>query len=252
MLAPLLRPKFWPGHLAMLVAVAIAVGLGVWQLDAWRIHRADAARNLTTKPPVALGTVMTGDSPFPGRSVGQPVSFTGRWTGGNIYVSDRYLHGTKGYWVVSSALVDGTQSAMPVVRGWSRGTDVPAPTGATAVTGWLQPTEGSGPPDPDPHDDVIPMMRIASLVEKVDADLYSGYVVAKTVSNPADGTLAPVQPPAQPGVSMWTAARNLFYAIEWWVFGGFAVFIWLRWCHDTLVGPPRQDSPDDVAAPADA
>ena len=59
MLALLIRPKFWPGHLAMLVAVAIAVGLGLWQLDAWHARRADAARNLTSKPPVALGTLIS-------------------------------------------------------------------------------------------------------------------------------------------------------------------------------------------------
>ena len=50
------------------------------------------------------------------------------------------------------------------------------------MSGWLQAGEGSGPVDPDPHDDVIPTMRIASLVEHVDADLYSGYVVARTVA----------------------------------------------------------------------
>jgi len=77
-LALLVRPRFWPGHLAMLVCVAIAAGLGVWQYDAWHQHRADAARDLANNPAVALGTLMTGDSPFPGRSVGQPVRFTGR------------------------------------------------------------------------------------------------------------------------------------------------------------------------------
>jgi cytochrome oxidase assembly protein ShyY1 len=251
-LASLLRPKFWPGHLAMLVAVAIAGGLGLWQFDAWHIHRADAARNLTERSPVALGTVMTGDSPFPGRQVGLPVRFTGQWTGDNVYVAGRYLHGHRGYWVVTAALVDGTSSAMPVVRGWSRGTDVPAPTGATEVTGWLQPTEGSGPIDDDPHDDVIPTMRIASLVEHVDADLYSGYVAAKVVPDPVAGDLVPVPPPSVPTVSMFTAARNLFYGIEWWVFGAFALFIWVRWCLDSLAGPVEEEAPADVAHRAGA
>ena len=253
MLAPLLRPKFWPGHLAMLVAVAIAVGLGLWQLDAWHTRRADAARDLTSKPPVALGTLMTGDSPFPGRSVGQPVRFTGQWTGTNVYVADRYVHGRRGYWVVTAALVDGTRSAMPVVRGWTPAPDAPVPSGATSVVGWLQPTEGSGPFDDDPHDDVIPTMRIASLVEHVDTDLYSGYVAAKAVT-PSFGTsgLVPVPPQAVPDVSMFTAARNLFYAIEWWVFGAFAVFIWLRWCRDSLQDRAAKDAPADVPQPTDA
>ena len=54
MLALLIRPRFWPGHLAMLVALAIAAGLGLWQLDAWSQHRADAARDLTDEPAVPL------------------------------------------------------------------------------------------------------------------------------------------------------------------------------------------------------
>src|SRR5215218_9799235 len=97
-LALLLRPKFWPGHLAMVVSVAIAVGLGLWQYDAWEQRRADAAEDVSNKAPVALGSVITGDSAFPGRSLGRPVEFTGRWIGDNIYVADRYLHDKRGYW----------------------------------------------------------------------------------------------------------------------------------------------------------
>jgi cytochrome oxidase assembly protein ShyY1 len=229
----------------MVVALAIAVGLGLWQLDAWSARRADAARDLTNRAPVALDSVMTGDSPFPGRSLGRPVEFTGEWVGENLYVADRYLDDERGYWVVTAARVHGTGSAMPVVRGWARTTDFPAPVGAASVTGWLQATEGGGPIDEDPHDDVITMMRIASLVEHVDADLYSGYVVGKVISSAdqdgdtnADGVgLEPVTPAAVPDVSGFTALRNLLYAIEWWIFGAFALFIWVRWCRDSLQAP---------------
>jgi surfeit locus 1 family protein len=250
----LLRPKFWPGHLAMVVAVAIAAGLGLWQLDAWKQHRADAARDLANDPPVALSRVMTGDSPFPGRSLGQPVTFSGSWLGsGTVYVADRVLHGRTGYWVVTPVLVSGTQSAMPVVRGWSATASAPVPSGIATVTGWLQASESSEVDD-DPHDDVIPTMRIASMVEHVDADLYSGYVVAKVVATGSTTELAgqgleAVTPAAVPPVSSFTAARNLFYAVEWWVFGAFALFIWVRWCRDTLAPqeePEPTPSPDPV------
>jgi surfeit locus 1 family protein len=245
-LALLVRPRFWPGHLAMLVCVAIAAGLGLWQYGAWQQHRVDAARDLASNPPVALGTLMTGDSPFPGRSVGQPVTFTGRWVGGNVYVSDRVQEGRRGYWVVTALLVDRTSSAMPVVRGWSPSTSASAPTGAAAVTGWLEPTEGSGPDDDDPHDDVIPTMRIASLVEHVDADLYSGFVIARDI--PSQKGIAYVPAVNRPGVSAVTGLRNLFYAVEWWFFGGFAAFVWWRWCRDTwaLASNPPDPDPVDV------
>jgi len=248
----LLRPRYWPGHLAMLVCVSIAVGLGFWQLDAWQTRRADAAKDLSNDTPVALASVMTGDSPFPGRDLGRPVRFSGTWLGDNVYVADRFLDGKRGYWVVTPVLVDGGESAMPVVRGWSAKPDVPAPGGKATVTGWLQATEGSGPLDEDPTDRVIPMMRTASIVEMVDADLYSGYVVAKTYAAetvtdgdaaPPDLGLEPVTPDAVPPVSGFTALRNLLYAIEWWVFAAFAFFVWVRWCRDTL-NPPEEPEPE--------
>jgi cytochrome oxidase assembly protein ShyY1 len=233
-LALLVRPKYWPGHLAMLVCVAIATGLGLWQLGAWSQHRADAARDLAHERAVPLSTVMSGDSPFPGRSLGRPVSFSGTWlTDATVYVSGREHDGRRGYWVVTPVLVSGTQSAMPVVRGWSATTDAATPSGPVELSGWLEPTEGSGGVDQDTQDDVIPAMRIASLVELVDADLYSGYVVARD-SSTDPGSLKPVQPAESPGVSAFTGLRNLLYAIEWWVFGAFAVFIWVRWCQDSL------------------
>jgi cytochrome oxidase assembly protein ShyY1 len=224
----------------MVVCVAIATGLGVWQLDAWHARRADAARDLSAKPPVALDSVMTGDSAFPGRSLGRPVRFDGTWVGGTVYVSGRRHDGHDGYWVVGAVKVAGSDSAMPVVRGWSARTGVPAASGPAAVTGWLQATEGSGKLDDDPGDDVLPEMRIASLVEKYDIDLYSGYVVARTISPSPAPALAAVSAANVPDVSGFTALRNLLYAIEWWVFGAFALLVWARWCRDEL-NPPADE-----------
>jgi surfeit locus 1 family protein len=236
-LALLVRPKFWPGHLAMLVAVALAVGLGMWQLGAWREHRSDAARDLANQSPVPLSKVMTGDSAFPGRSADQPVTFSGSWLGEDtVYVSDRELHGRTGYWVVTPVLVEGSSSAMPVVRGWSPEPRSATPSGGVRVTGWLQATEGSDGVDDDPHDDIIPAMRIASLVEFVDQDLYSGFVLAREVDG-AGGPGAGLQaagPPPTSEVSVTTGARNFFYGVEWWFFGGFALFVWVRWCRDSV------------------
>lgn len=242
----LLKPAYWLGHVAMVICVGIAVSLGLWQYDAWGQRRADAARDLSDAAPVALSSVMTGDSPFPGRDLGRPVELGGRWMPeSTVFVADRYDGRQRGYWVVTPVVVDGGDSAMPVVRGWSQEPRAAAPTGPADVVGWLQATEGSGPIDEDPHDDVIPMMRIASLVEHVDADLYSGYVVARSVAGDAMTGLEPVTPSAIPPVSGFTALRNLLYAVEWWIFGGFALFIWLRWCRDTIGAEPTIEADAD-------
>jgi surfeit locus 1 family protein len=242
-LALLVRPKFWPGHLAMLVCVSLAVGLGLWQYDAWHDHRADAARDLADKPAKTLSGVMTGDAPFPGQWSGQPVSFSGSWLGADtLYVSGREHDGQRGYWVVTPVLISGTRSAMPVVRGWSAKPVASSPTGTVAVIGWLQASEAGDQVDGDPQDDVIPSMRVASMVEHVDEDLYSGYVVAKTVAPAPPDLLVPVTPAKAPDVSGFTGLRNFLYGIEWWLFAGFALFIWVRWCRDSVIAE-NSDAP---------
>ncbi len=249
-MSTLLKPTYWLGHLAMVVCVGIAVTLGLWQYDAWGQRRADAAHDLSDAVPVALDSVMTGDSPFPGRDLGRPVELAGRWMADStVFVADRYHDRRRGYWVVTPVMVDGGDSAMAVVRGWSTTPEAAAPSGAADVVGWLQATEGSGPIDENPSDDIITMMRIASLVEHVDADLYSGYVVARSVSGDAMTGLEPVTPSAIPAVSGFTALRNLLYAVEWWIFGGFALFIWLRWCRDT-VNAQRTAEAEETLSPA--
>ncbi len=251
MVPVLLAPRYWGGHLLMVLAVAAAVGLGVWQYDAWGAGRAAEARDLSRATPLPLAEVMGGDDPFPGQDLGRPVTFSGQWLGGGtLYVADRALDGRRGYWVMTPVLVGG--SAMPVVRGWSAVPEAPVPSGDVEVVGWLQASEGSGATDTDPRDDVIPEMRIASVVQHVDADLYSGYVVARDLEGAGDaagdatGGLAPVPPESVPEVSHATHLRNLLYAFQWWIFGGFAIYIWWRWCRDTSQRR-REDEP--VASP---
>jgi surfeit locus 1 family protein len=224
----LLAPRYWGAHLLMLAAVAAAVALGLWQLNVWEAARANEARDLSNAKPLSLDQVMSGDSTFPGQYLGQPVSFSGEWLGdGTLYVADRDLEGERGYWVMTPVLVG--DSAMPVVRGWSREPQAPVPSGPVDVEGWLQASEGTGAADDDVDDDVIPEMRVASIVEHVDADLYSGYVVDR---EPTEG-LSAVTPESVPEVSSSTSLRNLLYAFQWWIFGIFAIYIWTRWCRDT-------------------
>lgn len=228
----LLAPRYWGAHLLMVAAVIVAVLLGLWQLNTWEAARTAEASDLSDAEPRPLSMVMGGDDPFPGQYVGQPVSFSGRWMADStLYVQDRLLDGERGYWVVTPVLIGN--SAMPVVRGWSQAKDASEPAaeaeGVVEVDGWLQPSEGSGAPDDDPQDDEIAEMRIASITEHVDADLYSAYVVDRDAG---DG-LEAVPPDSVPKVSAVTSLRNLLYAFQWWLFGAFAIYIWVRWCRDT-------------------
>jgi surfeit locus 1 family protein len=245
-----LAPRLWWGHLLALVLVAAAATLGFWQLEAWQERRAAEARDLTRTEPVPLTDVLGPDDPFPGDRVGQPVTVSGTWLAdGTVFVSGRERHGTDGYWMVTPlGLTDG--AAIPVVLGWLAAPDAaPAPpVGDADVVGWLQPSEGSGAVDEDPSDDVVPQLRAADLVQLVDQDLYGAYAVAR------DGIagLPAADLAALPEASRFTAVRNLLYGVEWWVFGGFALFIWWRWLRDSTQLPDEESAgdaaPDTVSA----
>lgn len=213
------------------VLVWIAGGLGWWQLQAWQERREAQARDLTQLAPLPLTDVMGPDDPFPGADLGRPVGLQGAWLPeGAFYVSGRESEGRDGLWLVVPLAVGApTDPAIPVVLGWTRDADEAAvPTGAGEVTGWLQPPEGNGSVDADPDDDVVPQLRTADAIQRVDNDLYSAYVVATT---PGAG-LAPATLDSLPEVGRFTALRNLLYALEWWFFGAFAAFVWWHWLRD--------------------
>ncbi|WP_432477886.1 SURF1 family protein [Nocardioides sp. GXQ0305] len=246
--------RYWPGHLLVLVLVAVAVWLGSWQWDAWQARRDAEARDLTRVAPVPLAEVMGPDDPFPGDRVGQPVVLEGTWRDdGTVYVARG-----DGYWVVTPLDVGPGGAALPVVRGVSVEPSAPPVDGDAELVGWLQPPEGTGETDPDPSDDVLPQLRVADLVQRVDVDLYGGYaIVADEVAegdgpvgeravNPGTRGLAQALPQQLPESGRFTAARNLFYALEWWLFGGFAVFVWVRYLLD------ERGSESDHPTPAGA
>ncbi len=238
----LFRPSMFLLHVPAVLAVVAAVLLGNWQIGAWQEHRQDRSAELADADPVPLQDVLGADDPFPGDGVGRPVSMTGRWLPGDVvYVSGREHDGRDGVWVVVPLLTCGdrtscdTRSAMPVVLGWSAtvADAAPLPAGSTDVVGWLQPGESAAGPDPDPRDRVLPALRVADVLQHVDGDVYGGYVILRSPADARAGLVA-VTPDSLPDAPTSTALRNLLYGVEWWLFGGFAVFLWWRWTRDEL------------------
>jgi cytochrome oxidase assembly protein ShyY1 len=209
-------------------------------MEQWQAEREAEAMDLTQLDPVPLTDLLGPDDMFPAPDVGRPVTMTGVWTDGGFWVEGRTFRGEEGYWAVSPFSVGGEgQPAILVVRGWSDSTDVDpdgaVPTGEAELTGWLQPTEGSMAVDDDPDDDVFPEVRVSDAVQRVDVDLYTGYVV-----------LHEEQLEALPEASRGTGLQNLLYAVEWWLFGLFAAYIWWRWIADMRPGRPEEDAQTEV------
>lgn len=235
MLTSLLRRRLLPLHLALVVVLAGTGTAGWWQLDAWRHEQADDVAQRAGLQPVPLAAVLGPDEAFAGEDEGVPVEVEGRYAPAaqQFLVSGREQDGREGFWVLSPLRVDGTAppSALLVVRGWTADPSLPpVPAGPVTETGVLQPgEEGSATVGADR---VVDAVRIPALVNAVDGDLYSAFLVRTSTSTSTGGPdLQPVTPPAAD--PSWSAGlRNLAYALQWWLFGAFAVFLWWRICAD--------------------
>jgi cytochrome oxidase assembly protein ShyY1 len=250
-----LRTALRPRWLALLVAVLLAATgmafLGQWQLERAQLHgrqpaeRAERAKQRAL--PVPVEQVLAARQTFPKDAVDTPVSATGRWDGARrLLVAGREQGGRTGYWVLLPLqLADG--SAVPVVRGWVVSPSDPAATAPAGgrdvrVVGLLQPTEppvqrapgqGSGLPDGQ-------LDRIAApdLVNAWPYPLITGFVVQQTES-PATGAVPAPVPPPTPAEGL--DLRNLSYAVQWWLFAMFGLWLWWRLVRDDHTG--RQAGP---------
>jgi cytochrome oxidase assembly protein ShyY1 len=236
----------------MVVALVACGLLGRWQLSVWHDHRVDNAASVTREAPVPLDHVLGPDAAFPSSGVGRPVVVAGRWDPAHtVYVADRPYDGHTGVWAVTP-VVTATGSAIPVVRGWtpSPATAAAAPSGRADLVGLLQPSDDTGAVDANPRDDVVPALSVTALLPRASYDLYDAFVVATGRSLPAGGVAAngmsglrPVTAEHLPGADASTALRNLLYAVQWWVFGAFAVFVWWRWLQEDVLGRRRPPAP---------
>jgi surfeit locus 1 family protein len=84
-------------------------------------------------------------------------------------------------------------------------------------------------------------------VQRLDEDLYSGYLVGQ---QPTPG-LQPASLEQLPEVDRFTGLRNFLYALEWWVFGAFAVFVWVRHLIDEGRADPDDEPDGDGDPPLD-
>ena len=94
---------------------------------------------------------------------------------------------------------------------------------------------------------MLPQLRVADLVQRVDSDLYGGYAVVADEVAPAlaAATALSTAPDAQadlrscpsPAGSPRPATSST--PLEWWVFGGFALFVWVRYLLDVRAPNPR-------------
>jgi len=249
------------GLLALFLAAATVCGLlGAWQLDRAR-QRGEAAvqqrqAQLAAAAPVPLASVLPPQTAFPGDLVGRKVSVTGTYeAGGQLVVTGRAHAGVTGRLVLTPLRVGtGADAAvLPVVRGWIPAGATPdaPPAGAVSLVGYLQAGESSGAGIVSGVTDAI---SPAELLHVWTGPIWSGYLVVAS-SDPAQSAATALLGPPTP-TQTDPNLQNLLYAGEWFVFGGFALFLWWRAVLDEAHGRIRDrrrpsDPPDRSAAGAD-
>ena len=208
------------------------VVMGLWQLGVYDSRQEHERAESRSVPRVALAGLWGADEPFAGRLNHRPVTIEGTFAPSDdqVWVAGRKQNGRSGAWLLAPVVVG--DAAIVVVRGWSPSVMAfpEVPTGAVTFDAVLQPGEGGGAPF-DPTTREIGSVRIPALTNELPYDLYSGYAISSTSS--MAGGLDLATPPSV-GVP-WTAGlRNLAYALQWWVFGVFAVFMWWRMATESV------------------
>ena len=236
-----LRPGLLGLHVFAVVAVGFCVVMGLWQLGVYDSRQDHERADQQSVPRVDLVGLWGPDEPFEGRLDHRPVRVEGRFAPAaeQVWVTGRELHGRRGVWLVAPVRVASTDASLLVVRGWApEAGELPAvPAGDVVFDAVLQPSEGSSEPfDPAPR--TIGSLSIPALTNVMSGDLFSGYAVG-TSSSVTEG-LRPVTLPA-PDVSWTVGLRNLAYALQWWVFAAFALFMWWRMASENVAMQRAED-----------
>jgi len=253
----MLRPRW---VLALLLALGVAAAfalLGHWQLE--RAIESGVVVPRSTEQVKPLVDVVQPDGTVTQIATGQMVSTAGSWVPGDEQlITTRLNGGIDGFWVVSHFTTDAAAS-IAVARGWA-----PDKVTAQSVIEALQTVPdnapvtltgrfltGEAPELPEPEGDSMEMTKVApsALInlwdDFTDESVYSGYIVDAQAAPGLDVIDSPV-----PEVDQSLNWLNIFYAIEWVVFAGFAVFLWYRLVRDALEREQEEAALEDVTAGA--
>ena len=235
------RQPRWIGALVATLSVAAAfVLLSQWQIERSIEHATVIERETETVLPIE--DVAEPAGPVTSAAAGQLVEVKGAVVpGDSSIISGRLNHGATGYWVTAHVITaDG--ASLAISTGWTDDLDV-ARSAATALnkesgldsssaevtfTGRYLASEGAL--DDDIDEGERSAMSVATLINEwaeAPDTVYGGYLI---LDNPAPGLTA-IDSPA-PGNEVELNWLNIFYAVEWIVFAGFALYLWYRLVRD--------------------
>ncbi len=246
-----LRRATSPRGIAAIVLLAVFVVatllLGRWQwdrtqgiLEAERAAKAQRAPIEQVLPDTA--------TEVPADAMGHRVSLAGRWLPqAQVAVVNREVEGRPGVWILTALQLDDGP-VVAVVRGWLPAADSPgsvAPGGRVVVDGIIQPEERFYAGAVTPPGTITALSDLSAALGR---PVLPGYVALTSQDPPMSPAPVPIE--VQVSTDVPFPLRNFVYALQWWLFGLFAVALFVRWLwrHDSARGEhPRvwgETSPD--------
>jgi len=259
MLRTLFLPRLLVLHLLLIGVLVSFTLLGRWQLGVFEESgRPQAAADPAPVDVTTLTSVGTG---FRVEALRRQVTASGTFDADRqLLVADRTADAERpggrasqghGYWLLTPLrLADGT--LIPVVRGWVASPGDPAaavPEGHVTVTGRLM---GPEPSDRIQRTGALPRGQVATVTTAELINVWpgerirTGYVIAtrQVGGGTPEPRLVAVAPPTAERSFNW---RNLAYALQWWIFAGFAVYMWYRLVREAVQERRKrtaQEAPD--------
>ena len=254
-----LTPR-WLGLLGVaIVAAGLCTLLGFWQLGVARDEaRREILETAASRPVVPIEQVLAPQERFPGVESTRRVLVTGQYVEpgsgplAQVVVVNRRLNGVSGSWVMAPFVDRATGARLLVLRGFvpEGVAPPPVPPGVLDIVGALAPGE-----QPEPGSDLtsgqLTSVDLGALVNVWPGQIYNAFVFAVSETPAGAGTSAAPQvsgpamtglqrgPPPEPIPGL--ASRNVAYAIQWWVFALFALWMWWK-----MVREAARSNADDL------
>lgn len=243
---PTLREVMLRGRwIGMLLLCLVVAGVFAW-LGQWQLGR---AIDTNPPPPGATEKVLPIDQVVkPGAYldaplVGQRVETSGSWVPDDfLVVASRFNDGAEGYWVTGQLRITGATepTSLAVAIGWApdekaakaavQRLEQTADGSVVTVTGRLISDEGPvAPPKDQPTrmDRMSPAALLGFWHDTAELNVYRPYLASATPLGGLDTISSPA--PEEHSSVNWL---NIFYAVEWAIFAGFAFYLWYRLAKD--------------------
>ena len=217
-----LTPKWLGALLAALALAAIFAGLGQWQLDR-ALNRVGS--NNSVHPAVEITEIAKPTEPFKTELTSRRVTLeveSSTWLG---LVTGRRQNEQTGNWNLALATLKDKSQVVIAYDFQTKATKTEAPKGN--LTGHYLPSE-----DPTPKASNLASVSVEQLINldnQTPAPVYRGFVA---ISKGAGQPILIKEETPRTEIN----ALNAFYAIEWTLFAGFAVFLWWRLVQDERLG----------------